>query len=118
MDILYSIDNIQDDEVSNSNDSGIDKNFSKVAAEPEKPKPTRKKTVKKSTSTPLKRLTQRGSIKPSLANPNKRDGKPTNSDLDLSFLNKKIGNIESILERLDFKVAEVNVSYIERKTIN
>ena len=94
----------------------IDKNFSKVTAEQEKPKPTHKKTVKKSTSTPLKRLTKRQSTKPSLANPNKRNGKPTNSDLELSVLNQKIGNIESILERLDLKVAEVNASYIESKT--
>ena len=31
-------------------------------------------------------------------------------------MNEKIGNIESILERLDLKVAEVNASYIESKT--
>ena len=114
--ILDSSDNIQEDEVSNFDDRVIDKNFSKVTAEQEKPKPTRKKTVKKSTSTPLKRLTKRRSTKPSLANPNKRNGKPTNSDLELSVLNQKIGNIEIILERLDLKVAEVNASYIESKT--
>ena len=108
LDILDSIDNIQEDEVSNFDDCVIDKNFSKVTAEQEKPKPTRKKTVKKSTSTPLKRLTKRQRTKPSLANPNKRNGKPNNSDLELSVLNQKIGNIESILERLDLKVAEVN----------
>ena len=116
LDILDSSDNIQEDEVSNFDDRVIDKNFSKVTAEQEKPKPTRKKTVKKSTSTPLKRLTKRRSTKPSLANPNKRNGKPTSSDLELSVLNQKIGNIESILERLDLKVAEVNASYIESKT--
>ena len=43
-------------------------------------------------------------------------GKPTNSDLELSVLNEKIGNIESILERVDLKVAEVNAFYIENKT--
>ena len=116
LDILDSSDNIQEDEISNFDDCGINKNFSKVTVEQEKPKPTRKKTVKKSTSTPLKRLTKRRSIKPSLANPNKRNGKPTSSDLELSVLNQKIGNIESILERLDLKVAEVNASYIESKT--
>ena len=115
LDILDSSDNIQEDEVSNFDDCVIDKNFSKVTAEQEKPKPTRKKTVKKSTSTPLKRLTKRQSTKPSLANPNKRNGKPNNSDLELSVLNQKIGNIESILERQDLKVAEVNASYIESK---
>ena len=31
-------------------------------------------------------------------------------------MNEKIGNIESILERLDLKVAEVNTSCIESKT--
>ena len=82
-----------------------------MTVEQEKPKPTRRKTVKKSTSIRLKRLTKRRSIRPSLANPNKRNGKPTNSDLELSVLNQKIGNIDSILE-----VAEVNASYIESKT--
>ena len=51
-----------------------------------------------------------------MANPNKRNGRPTNSDLELSVLNQKIGNIDSILERLDLKVAEVNAPYIESKT--
>ena len=64
----------------------------------------------------MKRLTKRQSTNPSLANPNKRNGKPTSSDLELSVLNQKIGDIESILERLDLKVAEVNASYIESKT--
>ena len=102
--------------MSNSDDCGIDKKFSKVAVEQEESKPTRKKAVKKSTSTSFKKIVKRRSIKPNLANPNKRNGKPTNSDLELSVLNEKIGNIESILERLDFKVAEVNASYIESKT--
>ena len=87
-----------------------------MTVEQEKTKPTRKKTVKKSTSIRLKRLTKGRSIKPSLANPNKRNGKPTNSDLELSVLNQKIGNIDSILQRLDLKVSEVNASYIESKT--
>ena len=82
-----------------------------MAVVQEKPKPTRKKTVKKSTSAPLKRLTKRRSIKPNLANSNKRNGKPTKS-----VLNAKMGNIESILERLDLKVAKVNASYTESKT--
>ena len=116
LDILDSSDNIKEDEILNFDDCCIDKNFSKVTVEQEQPKPTRKKTVKKSTSTLLKRLTKRRSRKPSLANSDKRNGKPTNSDLELSVLNQKIGNIESILERLDLKVAEVNASYIESKT--
>ena len=46
----------------------------------------------------------------------KKSTSTPNSDLELSVLNEKIGNIESILERLDLKVAEVNASYIESKT--
>ena len=104
MDILDSSDNIQEDDISNSDDCGIDKNFSKVAVVQEKPKPTNSienSLNKKSTSTPLKRLTKRPSIKPNLANSNKRNGKPTKS-----VLNEKIGNIESILERLNLNPSE------------
>ena len=85
LNILDSSDNIQEDDLSNSDDCGIDINFSKVAVEQDKPKPTCKKAVKKSNSAPLKRITKRRSIKLKLDNPNKRNGKPTNSDWNYQF---------------------------------